>query len=783
MHVCTKLLKLPLIPLNEQVIMPGVITPLTLIKNYSIKVSLKVKKKSPYFIVATKINDKIQDIGTLGQLTQKPESKSQYKIIEFQGLQRVKLASIFQEDEMYWCIAEIVQSDNLKLDQNFFAFYDSLQKFVDAQNISEDKRKNENIYIELLKVLNQIKDPEQFLDLTVTYLNFIDFKVKQQILAELDFFKRLSIVNYELQKQTEIEYAIHEINTNVKNQINEQHKLNFLKEKLKAIQKILGDDDEAYISELEEKLNKLPLNLNAKKKALSELQKLKISNSVISAETPIIQTYLENIINIPWGKFTSSTKSIKFAEEILNQEHLGLKKVKTRILEHIAIEKRINERYGEILCLVGAPGVGKTSIASAIAKAMNRNFAKIALGGLKDDAEIYGHRKTYIGAMPGNIIKALQTCGSMNPIILLDEIDKLDCHHSNIYATFLEILDPQQNKKFQDRYLGFELDLSNVTFVCTANSLTSIPEPLLDRMEIIELSAYTQQEKSTIAFSKLIPANLKKYGAQDTECCLTDCALTSIVKSYTHEAGLRELNNCLKKIVQKVIYNNEINDTKIEYTINQSNLEDYLGSPIYLESGAYNEQRVGEVLGLGWAPSGGSILPVQAILLPEGKNNIVITGKLGDVMQESIKIALSLVRQRTGFDFTNYDIHIHAPAGSINKNGPSAGIAIATAILSACAKISINQKIAMTGEIDLFGNILPVGGIREKLIAAYNANIHSVIIPFENKFEIIELPIEVQRLKIYTLKKIEDAWDLIFDYQTSSSDLLLSLKVNPRAII
>ncbi len=763
MKVPTKLLKLPLIPLNEQVIMPGIITPLTLIKSYSINAGIKAKKKSPYFIVSAKVNEQIQEIGTLGQLTQKPQSKNQYKIIEFQGLKRVRILSYFQEDGMFWCIAELAKTENIKTDEYFFAFYDSLQQFINAQSASDDKRKNENIYIELLKVLNKIKDPEQFLDLTVTYLNFIEFKAKQEILAELNFQKRLEIVNKTLQKQTEIEHTINDINLNIKNQINEQHKIGFLKEKLKAIQKILGEDDESYIQEIETKVNNLPLNPDAKKKALSELQKLKLNTMLSSAEVPIIQNYLEHIINIPWGKFTDTSICIKTAKEILNHKHLGLEKVKTRILEYIAVSKRTQKSQTEILCLVGSPGIGKTSIASAAAKAMKRNFAKIALGGLKDESEIYGHRKTYIGAMPGNIIKAIQTAESMNPVILLDEIDKLDSKYSNIYAAFLEILDSQQNHIFQDRYLGFQVDLSNIIFICTANSVADIPEPLLDRMEILELSSYTQQEKQNIANAKLIPFQLQNCGAKNSECHMTNSAISSILKSYTKEPGLRELNSCIKKIVQKVIYNNELNNADIRYTITPDNLSEYLGAPIYIDSEVPKELIIGETVGLGWTPSGGCLLPIQAILLPEGKNNIVITGKLGDIMQESIKIALSLVRRRTGFNFTNYDIHIHAPAGSINKNGPSAGITIATAILSACTQIKLNQKIAMTGEIDLFGNLLAVGGIREKLIAAYNADLTAAIIPNSNKHDLRELPAEVKSLKIHMLSKIEDAWDLIFD--------------------
>src|ERR1700752_808582 len=601
---------------------------------------------------------------------------------------------------------------------------------------------NKKIPPEILTSLSGIDEAGRLADTVAAPLP-LKLEQKQQVLEMFDVKQRLEHLLSQLETEIDILQVEKSIRGRVERQMEKSQREYYLNEQVKAIQKELGEGEEgADLEEMEKKIRRAHMHKDARKKAEAELKKLKLM-SPMSAEAPVVRNYIETIVNLPWKKKSKISKDIKAAQEILDRDHYGLEKVKERIVEYLAVQTRVDKMKAPILCLVGAPGVGKTSLGQSIARATNRKFVRMSLGGVRDEAEIRGHRRTYIGSMPGKILQNMSKVQVKNPLFLLDEVDKMGSDwRGDPSSALLEVLDPEQNHTFTDHYIEVEYDLSGGMFVATANTL-NIPAPLLDRMEIIRLSGYTEEEKVHIAKQYLLPKQFKANGIKEGELTVTDAALRDITRYYTREAGVRGLDRELAKISRKVI--KSILTKKKDgahVTVNSKNLDKYLGVRKYTYGIAEKENQIGQVTGLAWTEVGGELLTVEAVKLP-GKGNTVTTGKLGEVMQESIKAAVSVVRARAkrlgvAEDFwQTLDLHIHLPEGATPKDGPSAGISIATAITSVLTGIPVRCDVAMTGEITLRGEVLPIGGLKEKLLAAQRGGIATVMIPEENQKDMV----------------------------------------------
>jgi ATP-dependent Lon protease len=608
---------------------------------------------------------------------------------------------------------------------------------------------NKKIPPEILTSLSGIDEAGRLADTVAAHLP-LKLEQKQQVLEMFDVKARLEHLLSQLETEIDILQVEKRIRGRVKRQMEKSQREYYLNEQVKAIQKELGEGEEgADLEEMEKKIRRAHMPKEARKKAEAELKKLKLM-SPMSAEATVVRNYIETVINLPWKKKSKISKDIKAAQEILDKDHYGLEKVKERIVEYLAVQTRVDKMKAPILCLVGAPGVGKTSLGQSIARATNRKFVRMSLGGVRDEAEIRGHRRTYIGSMPGKILQNMSKVGVRNPLFLLDEVDKMGMDfRGDPSSALLEVLDPEQNHTFTDHYVEVEYDLSDVMFVATANTL-NIPAPLLDRMEVIRLSGYTEDEKVHIARQYLLPKQFKANGIKEGELTVTDSALRDITRYYTREAGVRGLDRDLAKISRKVV--KSILTKKKDgahITVNAKNLDKYLGVRKYTYGIAEKQNQVGQVTGLAWTEVGGELLTVEAVKLP-GKGNTVTTGKLGEVMQESIKAAISVVRARArklgvAEDFwQTMDLHIHLPEGATPKDGPSAGIGMATAIVSVLTGIPVRCDVAMTGEITLRGEVLPIGGLKEKLLAAHRGGIRTVLIPKENVKDLQEIPDEVK---------------------------------------
>ena len=562
------------------------------------------------------------------------------------------------------------------------------------------------------------------------------------------------------------------IRSRVKQQMEKSQREYYLNEQMKAVQKELNDIDDVpnELDEIESKITKSGLSAEAKKKGLAELNKLKMM-SPMSAEASVVRNYLEWLTNVPWKKHSKVSNDLAQAEAILNEDHYGLEKVKERILEYLAVQQRMKKLKGPILCLVGPPGVGKTSLGKSIARATNRKFTRMSLGGVRDEAEIRGHRRTYIGSMPGKIIQNMSKIEVKNPFFLLDEIDKMAMDmRGDPSSALLEVLDPEQNNTFNDHYLEVDYDLSEVMFVATSNSM-KIPGPLLDRMEVIHLSGYTEDEKWNIAARYLIPKQLKNNGLKETELTMSEAAIRDVIRYYTREAGVRSIEREIAKIARKVVKEILLNKKVTKVAITSRNIEKYLGVRRYRYGMVEQEDQVGQVTGLAWTEVGGEILTIETAVMPgKGKNSV--TGQLGDVMKESIQAAMSVVRSRSNIlgipqdTYETKDIHIHVPEGAIPKDGPSAGIGMCTALVSALTDIPVKADVAMTGEITLRGEVLPIGGLKEKLLAALRSGIKTVIIPFENKKDLVELPKNIiSKLDIKPVQWVDEVLQIALVHQ------------------
>ena len=742
---------IPVLPLRDIVVFPHMVVPLFVGRDKSVKALEKVMTGDKRIMLITQKSasvddpkkDDLFDFGTIANVLQLLKLPDGTVKVLVEGLQRASI-NMFTDNEDYLVSnIDLIDENNDSSDKKLRALSKSITDLFDKYvNL------NKKIPPEVLGTINEIDDLAKLSDTIASHLS-IKLSDKQEILEAIDLTERFEKIMNFIQAELDVMQVEKKIRGRVKNQMEKTQREYYLNEQMKAIQKELGEGDDGKddIQEYEEKIENTKLSKEAKEKCYSEIKKLK-SMSPMSAESSVIRNYLDWILTIPWGKKTKVKKDIKFAESVLNEDHYGLEKVKERILEYLAVQQRIKKMKGPILCLVGAPGVGKTSLGKSIARATGRKFVRMSLGGVRDEAEIRGHRRTYIGSLPGKVLQMMKKAGSSNPLFLLDEIDKLGAdYRGDPSSALLEVLDPEQNNSFNDHYLEVDYDLSDTMFITTANTLR-MPPALLDRMEIIRIAGYTEDEKVEIVKQHLAPQMLEKHGLKSGELILDDSAITGLIRYYTREAGVRSLERELANLARKTVKKIVAGDIG-SLTINEDNLHEFAGVRKFKYGEIDNDDQVGIVTGLALTEVGGDILPIESVIMP-GKGRMTITGKLGDVMKESIQAAKSYVRSRCiefGIKPTIFpirDIHIHVPEGAIPKDGPSAGLGMVTSIVSVLTGIPVRKDIAMTGEVTLRGKALGIGGLKEKLLAALRAGTKTVIIPKENEKDMAEIPDNVK---------------------------------------
>jgi len=753
---------LPLLPLRDVVVFPHMVIPLFVGRPKSIKAleaAMEVGKS--IMLVAQKNASKddpvaadIYDIGCVSNILQMLKLPDGTVKVLIEGAHRARISSIDDGGAHFTC--ELTPIDD---GAQPGAEVEALRRAILAQ-FDQYVKLNKKIPPEILTSLNGIDDAGRLADTIAAHLP-IKIEQKQNILETLSVGERLEKLLAQIETELDILQVEKRIRGRVKRQMEKSQREYYLNEQVKAIQKELGEgEDGADMEEIEKKIKAARMPAEAKKKADAELKKLKLM-SPMSAEATVVRNYIDVLVGLPWRKKSKVNNDLVNAEKVLDEDHYGLDKVKERILEYLAVQQRVDKVKAPILCLVGPPGVGKTSLGQSIARATNRKFVRMALGGVRDEAEIRGHRRTYIGSMPGKILQNLTKVGVRNPLFLLDEVDKLGMDfRGDPSSALLEVLDPEQNHTFADHYVEVDYDLSDVMFVATANSL-NIPPPLLDRMEVIRLSGYTEDEKLNIAQRYLLPKQMKNTGLKAGELAVSEAAIRDIVRYYTREAGVRALERELSKICRKVVKTLLLRKDEKKVLVSPKNLDKFLGVRRHSFGIAEKANQVGQVTGLAWTEVGGELLTIESVAVP-GKGKTTFTGKLGDVMQESIKAAMTVVRRRQarlgikpGFH-EKLDIHIHVPEGATPKDGPSAGIAMTTALVSVLTDIPVRADVAMTGEITLRGEVLPIGGLKEKLLAAHRGGIKTVIIPEENVKDLAEIPDNVKnRLEIVPVKWID----------------------------
>ncbi len=773
--------KIPLLPLRDILVFPSTVVPLFVGRDKSIQALEHAMSTNKEILLAAQIKAKTNDptvediykvgtISTILQLLRLPDGTVKVLV---EGQRRAKISDFLKTEEFFFVEAEELAEDKSQDLEN--------EALIRTVKMAFDNyvRLNKRIPPEMLLSIAQIEDESKLADTLVAHLSNLKLQDKQKLLEETSPRKRLEDLYGFIQSEIEIMRVEKKIRARVKRQMEKTQKEYYLNEQMAAIQKELGDreDGRAELHELEDQIKEKKLSEEAREKLTKEVKKLK-QMSPMSAEATVVRNYIDTVLSLPWGELTKEIKDIGFAEEVLDRDHFGLMKVKDRVLEYLSVNSLVEEIKGPILCLVGPPGVGKTSLARSVADATGRKFVRIALGGIRDQAEIRGHRKTYIGSMPGKIIMALKKAGSSNPVVLLDEVDKLSQdYRGDPAAALLEVLDPAQNHTFNDHYLDLDYDLSRCLFLATANSLHTIPKPLLDRMEVIQIPGYTEEEKLQISLKYLVPKQMKENGMENQDINFHPKAVRELVRYYTREAGVRNLEREIASVFRKIArkhlkkYTKEqaseidagakakteknqddlqahdinLKNLQINEAVSPKTIQKYLGPRKYRIGlqGALDE--TGLATGLAWTEVGGDILMTEVAILP-GKGKLTITGKLGEVMQESAQAALSYVRSRAEFlgldeDFYNkIDIHIHVPEGAIPKDGPSAGICMATALTSALTGRPVNRNVAMTGEVTLRGRVLPIGGLKEKSLAAHRGGITKIIIPKENEKDLEEIP-------------------------------------------
>jgi len=753
----------PVLPLRDIVVFPGMVVPLFVGREKSINALNSVMDKYKKIILAAQKSHDVDDpkdneiyqVGCLGEILQLLKLPDGTVKILVEGKERVKINQYHNEEKNFLLASCTTLADDLGKEDLSLLSKAVLNKFDKLVKVSK------KVSEEGLETIKDTKEPSKVADAVANQLQ-ISLVEKQKILENLSVQNRLESLLTFIESEIEVLSVEKKIRGRVKNQMEKTQREYYLNEQLKAIQKELGEteDGKDEIQNLEEAIKKAKMTKEAEEKSLAELKKLK-SMSPMSAESTVVRNYLDWMVSLPWGKTSKVNTDINNAKKILDEDHYGLEKVKDRILEFLAVQSRINKIKGPILCLVGAPGVGKTSLGKSIAKATGREFVRMSLGGIRDEAEIRGHRRTYIGSLPGKIIQMMKKSGKNNPLILLDEIDKIgNDYRGDPSSALLEALDPEQNTTFNDHYLEVDYDLSNVMFVTTANTL-NIPGPLLDRMEVIRISGYTEDEKMEIAKKYLLPKQIKENGLKSGEWTVSDEALKDIIRYYTRESGVRSLEREISKLARKGV-KDIVTKTKDTIKIDEKNLNDYLGIKKFKYGEIENKDGTGIVTGLAWTEVGGELLTIESVIMP-GKGKMEITGKLGEVMQESVKAAKSFVRSRCleyGIIppvFEKKDIHIHVPEGATPKDGPSAGIAMVTSIVSSLTGIPVKRDVAMTGEVTLRGRVLPIGGLKEKLLAALRGGIKTVLIPDENEKDLAEIPKNViEGLKIIPVKTVDE---------------------------
>ena len=736
----------PLLPLRDIVVFPNMVIPLFVGRDKSISALNEVMKKDKKIILVTQKNSEIDDPkkndvfmygceGNILQLLKLPDGTVKVLV---EGSKRVKILN-FKDNEKFIVCEYSHQYDVKSKDEDLMPL-----AVTAVRRLEKLTSINKKISIETINNIKKLSDPSHIADNIASYLTST-ITEKQQIFETVDLKKRLNAIIKIMESETSIIGVEKKIRGRVKTQMEKTQREYYLNEQLKAIQKELGEieDGKDETSSLNKSILKCKMPKDVEKKCMAELKKLK-NMSPMSAEATVIRNYLDWMIDLPWNKKSQVDIDLKKALSVLDTDHFGLEKVKERIIEFLAVQKRMDKIKGPILCLVGPPGVGKTSLGKSIARATNREFVRVSVGGMRDEAEIRGHRRTYIGSLPGKIIQMMKKAGTKNPLILLDEIDKIgNDYRGDPSSALLEALDPEQNSTFNDHYLEVDYDLSDVMFVTTANTLNILP-PLLDRMEVIRLAGYTEDEKINIANKYLLPKQIKDNGVKEKEMTLSEDIIKEIIRSYTKESGVRNLEREISKVTRKVV-KKVVAGEETEVNINLQNLQDYLGIKKFKFGELENEDKIGVVTGLAWTEYGGEILKIETVTMP-GKGRMQITGKLGDVMQESVKAAKSFIRSKSleyGIIppiFEKKDFHIHVPEGATPKDGPSAGIGMVTSIVSAITNVPVRRDIAMTGEVTLTGQVLPIGGLKEKLLAAHRAGIKEVLIPKENEKDLIDMP-------------------------------------------
>lgn len=760
-----KITSLPLIPLRGISIFPNMIIHFDVGREKSrAAINAAMENQTEIFLSTQKDYeiedpefDDIYEIGTICKIKQIIKLPNDVIRVLVEGIDRGRLTNLITNEEyLEGEIEKIVEPSNEE--------YEGMEAYVNLLKKSFSKyiKASGTVRNNVMSIFDTIDNYSELADVVASYI-IVDEDTRQEVLQEIDCVKRIEKLLVIIEKEIDILNVEKKIGKKIKESVDKSQREYYIREQIKILQEEIGEDDEdkKEITKYEERIKKAKLPKYVREKAESELNRLK-STSGQGSESNVIRTYLDWILDIPWNKSTKDNFNINEAEETLNKDHYGLEEVKERIIEYLAVKQYTNSLKGPILCLVGPPGVGKTSIAKSIANATNRKYTRMSLGGVRDEAEIRGHRKTYVGAIPGRLAYSLKEAKVNNPLILLDEIDKLGSdHRGNVADALLEVLDSEQNNTFRDHYLELDMDLSKVLFITTANSLDTIPGPLLDRMEIIEVSGYTYEEKYHIAKGYLLPKLLKEHKLEEGKFKISEAAIKDVINYYTREAGVRSLERVLGKLIRKAL-TEMIKNNKESITINANRLEKYLGNKIYTFDIKDKEDRVGVVKGMAWTAAGGDTLPVESVVM-KGTGKLTLTGQLGDVMQESAKIAFGFVRANASKygikeDFyKNTDIHIHFPEGSIKKDGPSAGVTIITSIVSALTNKKVRSTVAMTGEVTLTGRVLAIGGLKEKSIAAFRAGIETIIIPKENEKDINKIPDVVKnKLDIIVVDHVDE---------------------------
>lgn len=763
----------PVLPLRDVVVYPHMVIPLFVGRDKSIDALDAAMKDNKQILLVAQIEAEIDEpgfddlyrVGTLANILQLLKLPDGTVKVLVEGNQRSRVLQ-YLETEGYFSarVAGVREKQKISSQEMEVLMRTAINSF------DEYVKLNNKIPPEVLNSLAGVDDPSRLADTMAAHMA-LKVEEKQAMLEMDDISQRLENLMKLMEGEVDLLEMEKRIRTRVKQQMEKNQREYYLNEQMKAIQKELGEMDDVpnEIEELEQKINAAGMSADAKVKAIAELNKLKLM-SPMSAEATVVRNYIDWMVSVPWKKRTKIRHDLKLAEEVLEADHYGLEKVKERILEYLAVQQRVKKLKGPILCLVGPPGVGKTSLGKSIARATNRKYVRMALGGIRDEAEIRGHRRTYIGSMPGKILQSLARVKTRNPMFLLDEIDKMAADFRGDPASaLLEVLDPEQNHTFADHYLEVDFDLSDVMFVATANTL-NIPPPLLDRMEVIRLPGYTEDEKVNIALRYLVPKHIKNNGLKPEEIKITESVIRDIIRYYTREAGVRSLEREISKICRKVVKDLLLKSKQSEVTITSRNLDKYLGVRRYRYGLAEEQDQIGQVTGLAWTEVGGELLTIETAVVP-GKGRQLATGKLGEVMKESIDAAVTVVRSRSDVlgiaadFFQSHDIHIHVLEGATPKDGPSAGIGMCTAIVSAMTRIPVRADVAMTGEITLRGEVLPIGGLKEKLLAAHRGGITTVLIPAENEKDLAEIPKNIKdKLTIIPVHWIDEVLQVALKY-------------------